>query len=83
MWSESCYDGLDGAAEISAFLISVLGPRWTPRRVYEVADRGGLPILKIPGAGLVARKSALIAYIEVAERAAAGKDVMRSAQQDR
>jgi hypothetical protein len=63
-------DGLDGAEEIAQFLSRILGPRWTPRRVYEVAERGGLPIIKIRGAGLIARKSALLAHIVAAEKAA-------------
>lgn len=51
-------DLLEGADAIAAYL------GWTPRRVYHVAEKRGLPIHKVTGIGLVARKSALRATFE-------------------
>lgn len=51
-------DLLEGADAIAAFL------GWTPRRVYHVAEKGGLPIHKLPGIGLIARKSTLRVVFE-------------------
>lgn len=51
-------DLLEGADAIAAFL------GWKPRRVYHVAEKGCLPIHKVVGLGLVARKSTLRAAFE-------------------
>lgn len=36
--------------------------RWNRRRVYHLAGKGELPFHKVPGLGLVCRKTALASY---------------------
>ena len=61
--TEIVNDRLDGADEIAAFL----GKCWTADRVYHVRRRRGLPIRKLPGAGIYAFKSELLAALKSQE----------------
>jgi|GEM_PF-3979517 len=51
-------DLLEGANAIAVFL------GWTPRQVYNACEKGCLPIHKVPGIGITARKSALLAFFD-------------------
>lgn len=51
-------DLLEGAPAIAAFL------GWKPRQVYNACEKGHLPIHKVPGIGITARKSALLAFFD-------------------
>lgn len=63
-------EALEGADEIASFLAEQLGPKWTPRRVYDVAARRLWPIWHEPGVGLMARRSTLLEYIAEREKSA-------------
>lgn len=58
-------DLLKGADAIAEF---VFGDRKERRRVYNLKDRGYLPVFQI-GATVCARKTTLLAWIEAQERA--------------
>lgn len=49
-------DLLKGAGDIAAYL----GPKFTPRSVYHMAEKGALPVFRLPGSNtLYGRKSEL------------------------
>jgi hypothetical protein len=45
---------VDSAQQIDLFLAEELGSRWTPRRIYQLANKGAFPIWNEPGVGLIA-----------------------------
>ena len=53
-------DLLVGADEIACFFGWFKNGKANARRVYHLADKGTLPIHKVEGLGLVARRSALL-----------------------
>lgn len=57
-------DLLVGAEEIARFFGWVKNGKPNARRVYHLAEKGSLPIHKMDGLGLVARRSSLIACFE-------------------
>jgi hypothetical protein len=57
-------DLIVGAEEIAAWLNSSGKGKWTRRRVYHLAEKGEIPLHKVKGLGICARKSALLAYFE-------------------
>ena len=58
-------DLLVGAEAISSWL-NAGSPdgNWNRRRVYHLAEQGNMPIHRVKGLGIVARKSALTAYFD-------------------
>lgn len=60
-----CDDMLHGIDEIAKALgLDRLGQDRARRAIYEMRRRGRVPIFHLDGVGLVARRSALRAYIE-------------------
>ena len=57
-------DLLVGADQIARFFGWVKDGKPNARRVYHLAEKGRLPIHKMEGLGLVARRSSLIAHFE-------------------
>ena len=54
--SDLAEDLLTGAGEIAAFL----GPSFTERKVYHLAEKGALPVIRRPGTKILfCRKSQL------------------------
>lgn len=60
-------DLLQGADQIAQFLF---GDPKKRRRVYHLAERSGLPVFRMGGATLFARKSTLRSFIAEQERQA-------------
>jgi hypothetical protein len=59
-------DVLEGAEAVSAFLKSCGFKDMTAKKVYRLKDTRSWPIVGLPGMGIIARKSELIAYIKQA-----------------
>ena len=57
-------DILIGAEQIALFLGFVKNGKPNSRRVYHLAECGQLPLHKVEGLGLVARRSSLLAHFE-------------------
>lgn len=54
--SDLADDLLTGAGEIAEFL----GPRWTERKVYHLAEKGAIPVIKLPGTRTIHSRKSLL-----------------------
>lgn len=66
-------DLLVGAEEIARFFGWVKNGKPNARRVYHLAEKSKLPIHKMDGLGLVARRSSLIAHFEKLDERSTGQ----------
>ena len=53
-------DLLQGAKAIAEYM----GQGWTERKVFNAFEQRSLPIHKVPGLGITARKSTLMAFFD-------------------